>query len=61
MEEEEIKEYVNCGDLQDDIDYLEDHIPDKRTKEYRDWMEKINNLMKKYNSSANEKIYKLIK
>lgn len=58
---EEVKEYLNCGDLQEDINILEDNIPDERTKEYKEWTIKINNLMEKYNTFAGEKIYKLIK
>jgi hypothetical protein len=55
-----MKEYTNCGEIKDEIDTLEDNIPDKRTKEYKEWQKKINFLFEKYNKCCNFTAYKLI-
>jgi hypothetical protein len=60
MLDDEPKIYVNCGDVQNDIDILQENEPDGRTKEWQIWKEQINSLFLKYNGFAGEKIYKLI-
>jgi len=60
MLDDEPKIYVNCGDVQNDIDILQENEPDGRTKEWQIWKEQINSLFLKYNEFAGEKIYKLI-
>jgi len=52
--------YDNLGQLQEEIDKLEDNIPDKRTKEYSLWTERINYLHNLYNSLSDDKLYKIV-
>lgn len=62
MEEEEFfnKVYVNAGELDLEIQKLELFEPDKRTKEFKSWKDKINHLYKLYNAMVKFKCYKLI-
>lgn len=56
------KEFENCGQIKEEIDKLEDNIPDKRNKkEYDIWKEKVNILFGKYNEFVQIAVYKLIK
>lgn len=55
------KKYVNAGEINFDIEALEKEQPDGRTKEYSEWVEKINYLFDLYNKSVNFAAYKLIK
>ena len=49
-------------EIREMISNLEDNPPkDKRKKEYRDYIDKLNNLFQLYNSKVNEKVYKIIK
>lgn len=49
-------------DYYDEIDQLEDSMPkDRRSKEYKIWVVRINKKMKEANEMAGNKIYKLIK
>ena len=61
IEEIMSKSYENLGHISFDIFELEDTEPDKRTKEHKEWKEKINFLFDKYNTLANDYIYKLLK
>lgn len=53
------KQYLNAGDLQKEIDALEDEESkiDKRTKEYQQWKNRINFLMDMYNVKIGTKVY----
>lgn len=53
-------EYINLGHLQEEIFKLEDSIPDKRTKDYFVWKEKINYLYTLYNKNSGFKAFKLL-
>ena len=53
------KEYLNLGEIHMKIESLEKEKPDARTSEYKIWVEKINFLMKLYNSRASFKSFKL--
>jgi len=53
--------YENCGDLDQIIEEWEKEIPDKRTKEYVVWKEKMNYLYREYNKLVKFKCYKPIK
>jgi len=50
-------DYENLGAIQAEIDFLEDNIPDKRKKEYLEWLERFNYLANLYNSLTDSKIY----
>ena len=52
--------FVNCGDVQEEIDRLQNKEPDKRKKEWKIWKNQLNELFNKYNSLIEDKIYKLI-
>lgn len=52
------KEYTNAGILNQEIEKLEDNIPDKRTKEFQKWKDKINFLIDIYNRIGGFKAYK---
>lgn len=54
------KKYENAGELDMVIEELENKQPDKRTKEYRIWRNKINHLYSLYNTEVKHKIYKLL-
>lgn len=54
------KTFTNCGDLDREIEKLENNIPDKRKKEFIEYRSKINYLYKMYNGFAKFKVYKLI-
>lgn len=53
------EEFVNCGEVKEVIDELEDNQPEN-PKEYKIWKEKINNLMGIYNNLCNFRAYKEI-
>lgn len=63
MIDEEIKpEDLDLADLGELINTTEDNPPkDKRKKEYRDWVIKLNHLFDLYNKLANHKVYVKIK
>jgi len=61
LEELKTKEWENAGAIALEIFKLEGNIPDKRTKEYNEWKEKVNFLYEKYNEVANFAAFKLIK
>lgn len=53
-----IEEYINLGDIQTDIEYLEDNVPSKKEKEkFKEWKEEINKRIKLYNKLAKFKAY----
>lgn len=52
------KEYLNLGEVNNEIEKLESSIPDKRTKEYETWKTKINFLIDIYNKLAHFKSFK---
>lgn len=47
----------NMVELQDLIGQLEDIQPDKRTKLYKRWVERINKLRREYNRKSASQIY----
>lgn len=51
------KKYENCAQVDEDIEKLENEIPDKRTKEYREWKEKMNYLFLLYNKFVKFKAF----
>lgn len=53
------KEYLNLGEVNNEIEKLEKEKPDARTSDYKIWVKKINFLMKIYNSKASFKSFKL--
>lgn len=56
------KQYVNLGDLKEEIDKLEESIPDKANKkEYKLWKSKINFLIDMYNAKSKYKTYNRIR
>lgn len=54
------KEYENCGDLDELIQKIELEQPDKKTKEYSLWLNKINLLYMEYNKLVKFKCYKML-
>jgi hypothetical protein len=51
----------NCGSIQELIEELEDKEPtNKKSKEYKEWQEKFNNLVEKYNILVNFVAYKKV-
>jgi hypothetical protein len=56
------KQYVSLGELQEEIDKLEDEGEklDKRKKEYKAWKDKINFLIDMYNAKSKYKTYNRI-
>ena len=63
IDEEELnfykKQYLNAGDLRDNIEKLESEEPsDKRKKEWRDWSDKLQYLYKLYNVKVGYTVYK---
>lgn len=54
------QEFENCGHVQREIIKLEDNPPDKRTKEYLVYRDKLNYLYIKYNELGEFKAYKLL-
>lgn len=56
------KQYVSLGELQEEIDKLEDEGEklDKRKKEYKAWKDKINFLIDVYNAKSKYKTYNRI-
>lgn len=60
MENFQEKVYKNLGEIDQDIVYLEQNQPDKRTKEFKEWVKDINYLFSLYNKMAGSKIYKLL-
>ncbi len=60
MEEEEFytKEFSNLGEIDILIEKMENNIPDKRTKDYEEFKNKINFLFEKYNKLAKFKAFK---
>jgi len=57
------KQYVSLGELQEEIDKLEEEGEklDKRKKEYKAWKDKINFLIDMYNAKSKYKTYNRIK
>jgi hypothetical protein len=49
---------MDCWDL---IDSMYENIPDKRTKQYKEWLININKLINYSNKLAGHKAHKLIK
>ena len=60
MENFQEKVYKNLGEIDQDIVYLEQNQPDKRTKEFKEWVKDINYLFSLYNKMTGSKIYKLL-
>jgi hypothetical protein len=56
------KQYVSLGELQEEIDKLEEEGEklDKRKKEYKAWKDKINFLIDVYNAKSKYKTYNKI-
>ena len=52
------KEYLNLGEVNNEIEKLESSIPDKRTKDYEAWKTKINFLIDVYNRLGSFKAFK---
>jgi hypothetical protein len=52
------KEWLNLGELNNEIEKMENNIPDKRTKDYESWKNKINFLIETYNALASYRNYK---
>jgi len=52
------KEYINIGEVHNEIEKLEDKMPDKRTKEYQQWKVKVNFLIDIYNKLGSFKAFK---
>lgn len=53
------KEYLSLGEVNNEIEKLENVIPDKRKKqEYEQWKTKINFLIEIYNNLAHFKSFK---
>jgi hypothetical protein len=57
------KQYVSLGELQEEIDKLEEEGEklDKRKKEYKAWKDKINFLIDVYNTKSKYKTYNKVK
>jgi hypothetical protein len=57
------KQYVSLGELQEEIDKLEEEGEklDKRKKEYKAWKDKINFLIDVYNAKSKYKTYNKVK
>lgn len=55
------KQYINLIDIQEEITKLEDNIPDKRTKLYKEWKDKINFFIDMYNAKSKYKSYNRVK
>jgi len=51
-------EWTSLGQINTAIEKLESTIPDKRTKEYSEWLTKINFLIDVYNKNAHFKAFK---
>mgnify|MGYP006267084697 CR=1 FL=1 len=50
------KQYINLIDIQEEIDKLEEQIPDKRKKKlYKEWVNKINFFIDLYNAKSKYK------
>ena len=50
------KQYINLIDIQEEIDKLEEQIPDKRKKKlYKEWVDKINFFIDMYNTKSKYK------
>lgn len=53
------KEYLNLGEVNNEIEKLENVVPDKRKKqEYEQWKTKINFLIEVYNKLCQFKSFK---
>jgi hypothetical protein len=52
------KEYLNLGEVNNAIEKMEANIPDKRTKDYEKWKEKVNFLIDIYNRLGSYKAFK---
>jgi len=60
MFEKEVKiNFENLGAIQAEIDYLEDNPIDKRTKEFKEYSERLDYLHNLYNQLSDNKLYKL--
>lgn len=55
------KKFNNCVEVDDLIAELEEKCPDKRTKEYVIWKEKLNLLFQQYNTFVKFTCFKPIK
>lgn len=56
----EEEEDMSLMDVREAIEQIEDKVIDKRTKEYRQWMETINRLFELYNHKIGWRAYRLI-
>lgn len=52
------KQYLNLGEVNAEIEKMEADIPDKRTKEYEKWKEKVNFLINIYNTLGHFRVFK---
>lgn len=52
------RKFSNLGEIDMEIEKLENSLPDKRTKEYQSWKKKINFLIDTYNSQIGFKAFK---
>lgn len=50
-------DFENLGAIQAEIDYLEDCPPDKRTREFKEYSERLDYLHNLYNQLSDEKVY----
>ncbi len=63
MSEEEFfkREFENCGDVDREIEELENNEPAVGTIDHNNWEEKMNFLFEKYNKLSKFKAYRKIK
>lgn len=54
------KTFENCGQIQEEIDKLEDSIPEKDLEYYKEWKKKMNFLLESYNKMITFVVYKQI-
>lgn len=53
--------FLNAGEIDLEIEKLETEKIDKRSKEFKEWKNKMNFLIEKYNNEVGHKAMKIIK